>query len=165
MLILGVDPGLATAGYALIEIKGNNYSLVDYGTITTDSDKEDVERLMIIHEELGDIINQYQPEQMAVEELFFNRNVKTAIRVGQARGVIMLCGSEANLEVGEYTPLQVKQAVVGYGRARKKQVQKMVKAMLSLEEIPRPDDAADACAVAICHGHSYANREKWGQIL
>ena len=165
MLILGVDPGLATAGYALVEVQGNNFSAVDYGTIKTEADLEDVTRLSEIYQELSQIISKYEPEHMAVEELFFNQNVKTAIRVGQARGVIMLCGSETDLNVAEYTPLQVKQSVVGYGRASKMQVQEMVKALLGLSEIPHPDDAADALAVAICHAHSHASQEKWGQIL
>lgn len=165
MKILGVDPGLAAAGYAVISAQGNNFSLVDCGNITTAAGKEDTDRLCQIHRELVEIIEKNNPEQMAVEELFFNKNVKTAIRVGQARGVIMLCGSEAGLKVAEYTPLQVKQAVVGYGRARKNQVQEMVKAMLGLQKIIEPDDAADAAAVAICHSHYQGNRDKWGQIL
>lgn len=165
MLILGVDPGLATVGYALVRMEGNNFTLLDASTITTESDLEDVKRLEIIRQELKNIIEEYEPSQLAVEELFFNRNVKTAIRVGQARGVILLCGARDDLEVAEYTPLQVKQAVVGYGRARKQQVQEMVKAMLNLQEVLRPDDAADAAAVAICHGHCYANQKQWGQMI
>ena len=165
MKILGVDPGLATVGYAVLEVQGNNYSLCACDTITTSAEREDVKRLDLIYQKLKKIIEDHEPEQMAVEELFFNKNVKTAIRVGQARGVILLCGSGENIDVAEYTPLQVKQAVVGYGRARKRQVQEMVRAMLGLEEIIESDDAADAAAVAICHAHCYANQEKWGQLL
>lgn len=165
MVIIGIDPGLATLGYAIIEKEGNKFSVISYDTIQTSADLSDSERLQIIFNKLQDLIDEYKPAQMAVEELFFNKNVKTAIRVGQARGVILLAGAVANLEVAEYTPLQVKQAVVGYGRARKKQVQQMVKALLNLKEIPEPDDVADALAVSICHGHSFASRQKWGDIL
>lgn len=165
MIILGVDPGLATAGYGVIKKKGNSFDLIDYDTITTSADENDVDRLSNLYESLLLLIDKYQPEQIAVEELFFNKNVKTAIRVGQARGVILLAGSQQGIEVAEYTPLQVKQAVVGYGRASKSQVQQMVKALLNLSEIPKPDDAADALAISICHGHSYASKEKWGDLL
>lgn len=165
MLILGIDPGLATMGYALVEKQGNKFSVYDYGTIRTPASMENAKRLDKIYRELTEIIKEYTPQHMAVEELFFNKNVKTAIKVGQARGVILLAGTQSGLEVGEYTPLQVKQAVVGYGRARKHQVQQMVKSLLNLDELPKPDDAADALAVSICHGHSYAAREKWGDVL
>ena len=165
MIILGVDPGLATLGYACVEKNGNNFKKIDYGTITTPADMKNIDRLEKIYNELNDIIKKYSPQQMAVEELFFNKNVKTAIKVGQARGVILLTGAQAGLEVGEYTPLQVKQAVVGYGRASKMQVQQMVKALLSLDKIPKPDDAADALAVSICHGHSVIADKRWGDQL
>ncbi len=154
MLILGIDPGLAVVGYSLVEKNANKYRVCDYGVIRTNSDQENCERLMQIFSELKEIIERYKPDEMAVEELFFNKNVKTAIEVGQARGVILLTGAQSNIAVAEYTPLQVKQAVVGYGRASKQQVQQMIKALLNLEEIPKPDDAADALAVAICHGNS-----------
>lgn len=165
MIILGIDPGLATLGYSCVEKKGNNFKKIDYGTITTPADMENINRLNKIYRELNDLIEKYSPEHMAVEELFFNKNVKTAIRVGQARGVILLAGSQKGIEVAEYTPLQVKQAVVGYGRASKNQVQQMVKALLNLDEIPKPDDAADALAISICHGHSYVSKQKWGDLL
>lgn len=154
MLILGIDPGLAIVGYSLVEKKGNRFSVCDYGVIRTPAEATNCQRLMTIFEELSNLIATYQPDEMAVEELFFNKNVKTAIEVGQARGVILLTGVQAGLRVAEYTPLQVKQAVVGYGRASKEQVQQMVKALLNLSSLPKPDDAADALAVAICHGNS-----------
>ncbi|ACL69983.1 crossover junction endodeoxyribonuclease RuvC [Halothermothrix orenii] len=162
MVILGVDPGLAIVGYALIEKQGNKYRVIDYGSINTPSKLESVDRLKIIHTDMVNIINKYNPDQMAVEKLFFNKNVKTAIEVGQARGVILLAGSQARLKIYEYTPLQVKQAVAGYGRAHKSQVQRMVKALLNLNEIPKPDDVADALAISICHGNSYRLNRKWG---
>ena len=165
MIILGIDPGLATTGYGVVKKEGNSFKLIDYDTITTSSDRTDVDRLSQLYEELLSLIDKYNPEHIAVEELFFNKNVKTAIRVGQARGVILLAGAQQSINVAEYTPLQVKQAVVGYGRASKQQVQQMVKALLNLEKIPKPDDAADALAISICHGHSYASKEKWGDLL
>lgn len=159
MIILGIDPGLATVGYAVIEYKGNRYKTIDYGTIRTDSKTIFPERLKIIYDELSNIIDRYNPVDLAVEELFFNKNVKTAIQVGQARGVEILAAIHKGLEVYEYTPLQVKQAVVGYGRAEKSQVQEMVKILLNLKEIPKPDDAADALAVAICHSSCLNHKE------
>jgi len=165
LIILGIDPGLATTGYGVVKKEGNSFKLIDYDTITTSSDRTDVDRLSQLYEELLSLIDKYNPEHIAVEELFFNKNVKTAIRVGQARGVILLAGAQQSINVAEYTPLQVKQAVVGYGRASKQQVQQMVKALLNLEKIPKPDDAADALAISICHGHSYASKEKWGDLL
>ena len=164
MRILGIDPGLATVGYSLVDVQGNKFSVIDYGIIRTTTDCEDIKRLQLIYKQLKGLIKDFKPEQMAVEELFFNKNAKTAIRVGQARGVILLCGAEADLEVAEYTPLQIKQAVVGYGRAEKNQVQEMVKILLNLKKIPESDDAADALAVSICHGHCYGSRKKWRQI-
>ena len=165
MIILGIDPGLATLGYACVEKKGNDFKKIDYGTITTPADMKNVNRLEKIYNELNELITKFSPQHMAVEELFFNKNVKTAIKVGQARGVILLTGAQAGLNVGEYTPLQIKQAVVGYGRASKNQVQQMVKALMGLEKIPKPDDAADALAVSICHGHSFAAQKRWGDQL
>lgn len=161
MRILGVDPGLAKIGYALVDKQTNHFDVLEYGVIKTSADKEDIERLEIIHRNIDSLIKEFEPQQMAVEELFFNKNVKTAIAVGQARGVILLAGSQRGLKVAEYTPLQIKQAVVGYGRAEKKQVQQMVKSLLNLAEIPRPDDAADALAVSICHGHVYSAHSGW----
>ncbi len=154
MIILGIDPGLAIVGYGVIEYLGNKYRVIDYGAITTESDMDFPDRLKIIYDELSHIIDRYKPEDLAMEELFFNKNVKTAIKVGQARGVQILCAKNKGLDIYEYTPLQVKQAVVGYGRAEKSQVQEMVKVLLNLKEIPKPDDVADALAVAICHSSS-----------
>lgn len=154
MIVLGIDPGIAIVGYGVVEQMGNSYKVIDYGAITTDSKTPTPKRLELIHRGLGQLIEKYQVEAMAVEELFFNKNVKTAIQVAQARGVILLSGEEKNLPIYEYTPLQVKQGVVGYGRAEKSQVQIMVKTLLNLKEIPKPDDVADALAVALCHCHT-----------
>lgn len=151
MIILGIDPGLAIVGYGVIEYVGNKYKVLDYGAITTDSNLDFPERLKRIYDGMSALIEKYKPEDLAMEELFFNKNVKTALKVGQARGVQILCAKNKELDIYEYTPLQVKQAVVGYGRADKSQVQKMVKVLLNLKEIPKPDDVADALAVAICH--------------
>jgi len=163
--ILGIDPGLAAVGYALVDKISNHFDVLEYGIINTSADKKTIERLEIIHKNLEELINEYEPEEMAVEELFFNKNAKTAILVGQARGVILLAGSQAGINVAEYTPLQVKQAVVGYGRADKNQVQQMVKSLLNLSELPKPDDAADALAVSICHGHVYSAQSSWEESL
>jgi crossover junction endodeoxyribonuclease RuvC len=151
MIILGIDPGLAIVGYGVIEYSGNKYTAIDYGCIITESNINLPERLKIIYEELSDLIDKYNPEDIAMEELFFNKNVKTAIKVGQARGVEILAAVNKGKAIYEYTPLQIKQSVVGYGRAEKMQVQEMVKLLLNLKKIPKPDDAADALAVAICH--------------
>jgi len=152
--ILGIDPGIAIVGYSIIECKGNNYKALEYGCITTDSKMESPDRLKIVYDEILNIIDDHKPDDLAIEELFFNKNVKTAIMVGQARGVEILAAKNKGLEIFEYTPLQIKQAVVGYGRAEKQQVQEMVKMLLNLKELPKPDDVADALAVAICHGSS-----------
>lgn len=154
MLVLGIDPGTAITGYGLIESNGDELSLVDYGAITTPAGQSIPERLQVIYRELTSLIEEHQPTEMALEELFFAKNVRTALTVGQARGVALLAAAEAGLTIHEYTPLQVKQAIVGYGRATKEQVQDMVKRLLSLDSVPQPDDAADAIAVAICHLHS-----------
>lgn len=151
MIILGIDPGLALVGYGVIEYKGNKYKAIDYGCIRTDAKTMFPERLKIIYDEMLMLIDKYNPEELAIEELFFNKNVKTAIKVGQARGVEILSAKNKGLNIYEYTPLQIKQAVTGYGRADKAQVQEMVKMLLNLKKIPKPDDAADALAVAICH--------------
>lgn len=153
MIILGVDPGTAITGYGIINVEGNKIHPLNYGCIYTETKNSSEIRLRIIFEKLTAIIEKYQPDEMAVEELFFNKNVRTALSVGQARGVILLAGAQKNIPVNEYTPLQVKQSVVGYGRAHKQQVQQMVKVFLNLQEIPKPDDAADALAIAICHAH------------
>jgi crossover junction endodeoxyribonuclease RuvC len=154
MIILGIDPGTAICGYGVIEKEGNRFRLLDYGTVRSSSEEEPAARLHTLFLGLDRIIDKYKPKHMAVEELFFNKNVRTALVVGQARGVILLAGQLRGLSISEYTPLQVKQAVVGYGRAEKQQVQFMVKAILNMSEIPKPDDAADALAIAICHGNT-----------
>ena len=154
LLILGIDPGIAILGYGLVKYETNRFTVIDYGAITTNAGINMSERLTIIYDRLVDIIKRYNPDAFAVEELFFNKNIKTALTVGHARGVAVLAGSKSGVQVYEYTPLQVKQAVVGYGRADKNQMQQMVKVILNLGEIPKPDDVADALAVAICHGNS-----------
>lgn len=162
MRILGIDPGTAILGYGILDYQGNQFKLVEYGCVRTEAGTPLPERLHIIYQELDQIIRTYRPDTMAVEELFFTNNVTTAISVSHARGVVLLLGKMYDLTLGEYTPPQVKQGVTGYGRAAKKQVQEMVKIILSMKDIPRPDDAADALAVAICHGHSSG---KLGEIL
>lgn len=157
MRILGIDPGYAILGWGILDMIGNKFSVVDYGAITTEAGLEMAERLDILYVELTKLIRKYQPEEAAIEELFFNSNAKTAINVGQARGVVLLACKRNGLEISQYTPLQIKQALVGYGRAEKKQIQQMVKAILNLKEVPKPDDTADAVAAAICHGHSGRN--------
>ena len=157
MIILGIDPGYAIVGYGVIIHEGSSFKVIDYGEITTPSTLEMSKRLKIIYDRLCEIINTHKPDLVSVEELFFNTNVKTAIAVGHGRGVILLAAANSNLPIYEYTPLQVKQAVVGYGRADKNQVQQMVKAILKLPQIPKPDDVADALAMAICCAHSYRN--------
>ena len=154
VLILGLDPGTATTGYGIVEEKGGKLSLVDYGCIETKAGKELPRRLDEIYEDLNILIKKYNPDEIAIEELFFAANAKTAIAVGHARGVLMLSSEKSGKKIAEYTPLQVKQSITGYGRADKRQVQEMVKTFLKLGEIPKPDDAADALAVAICHIHS-----------
>jgi crossover junction endodeoxyribonuclease RuvC len=155
MLVIGIDPGTATTGYGLIrENLDGSLSLVEYGAIQTPPEMPMPQRLLELHHQLRHILLLHRPESAAVEKLFFHRNVTTAISVGQGRGVVLLALAEAGLDVAEYTPLQVKQAVAGYGGADKNQVQQMVRALLSLEHIPSPDDAADALAIAICHLHS-----------
>jgi len=153
MIILGIDPGTATTGYGVIE-KDNNLKMIDYGCIITTTDYSTAERLNIIDKELSKIIKKYKPDKIAVEDIFFFKNVKTVIKVSQARGVILARAAKTKIEVIEYTPLQIKQAVTSYGRADKNQVQQMVKLLLNLKQIPKPDDAADALATAICCANS-----------
>ncbi len=154
MVILGIDPGYAIVGYGVISYRNNHFSVIDYGAITTDAKTPFNKRLEIIFDELTEIIEKYSPEAMAIEKVFYNSNAKTVIDVSQARGVIMLAAQKKSLPAFEYTPLQVKQSVVGYGRAEKKQVQEMIRRILSLEKVPKPDDTADALAMAICHAHA-----------
>ena len=156
MIVLGVDPGTAITGYGIIEeYSDQTLKVLECGVIRTSSKFEDWDRLQILYQKIKEIILLHQPDCGAVEKLFFQQNVTTALSVGQARGVILLALSQGGLQVGEYTPLEVKQAVVGYGRADKIQVQRMVTTLLALEETPSPDDVADALAVAICHLNSY----------
>lgn len=155
MLVIGIDPGTAITGYGLVrQNQDGNLAAVDFGVISTSSQISMPERLLQLFDRLQEILHLHSPQEGAVEKLFFQRNVRTAISVGQARGIALLALAQAHLPVGEYTPLVVKQAVVGYGGADKKQVQEMVKGILNLPEIPQPDDAADALAIAICHLHS-----------
>lgn len=148
---LGIDPGTAIVGYAVVTARGNTLSMQVCDVITTSSKLALAQRLQIIYEELSKIIATYQPQESAMEELFFAKNARTAMTVGQARGVAMLALANGGLSVAEYTPKQVKQAVTGYGSADKNQVGEMVRILLNLPAVPRPDDAADAAAVAICH--------------
>ena len=155
MVVIGIDPGTALTGYGLVQEKEDGgLKVLDYGVIQTPSGQLMPERLLELHRQLSEIILLHRPENGAVEKLFFQRNVRTALSVGQARGVVLLALAQAGLAVAEYTPLEVKLAVAGYGGADKKQVQLMVKALLELDELPQPDDAADALAIAICHIHS-----------
>ncbi len=155
MLILGVDPGTAITGFGLVKEQGGRLKTEGYGVIRTKADCPLSDRLKQIYEQITTLVSQYQPAVMVVEELFFNKNTKTALAVGQARGVILLAAANQGLEIAEYTPLQVKMAVAGYGRADKNQVQEMVRILLKLKAIPKPDDAADALAIAICYAHSW----------
>jgi crossover junction endodeoxyribonuclease RuvC len=154
MLVLGIDPGTATTGWGLVRTDGEVLALVEYGTVCTSPDVALPQRLQTIYRELGEIFARHQPSVVAVEKLFFNKNARTAMAVGQARGVVLLAVADAGLPLHEYTPLEVKLSVCGYGRASKEQVQKLVQMLLGLDFVPQPDDAADALAVAICHLHS-----------
>lgn len=157
MIILGIDPGLATVGYGVIDYTAGKFTTIAYGAILTPAGTRIEDRLSMIYDELNDIIKKYRPEEVAIEELFFNTNRTTAIEVAEARGVMLLCARKNRLRIFEYTPLQVKQSVVGYGRAEKKQVISMIKLLLSLEKAPKLDDTADALAIAICHAHTGAS--------
>jgi crossover junction endodeoxyribonuclease RuvC len=149
--IIGIDPGTGILGFGVIDVVNSKAKLVDAGVIKTPANQPDAERLETIFNELSEIIEQTKPSIMSVEKLFFAQNVTTAMTVSQARGVILLIGRQAGLEIHEYTPLQIKQSMTGYGRAEKKQIQEMVRVMLGLKDIPRPDDCADALAAAITH--------------
>ncbi|WP_048600455.1 crossover junction endodeoxyribonuclease RuvC [Rubeoparvulum massiliense] len=155
MIILGIDPGIAITGYGVIEKKGSQLRPIQYGAVETKAGIPTPRRLKLIYDAFHQLFSTYQPDHVSIEKLFFNRNVTTAFTVGQARGVMILAAEEHGLPVFEYTPLQVKQAVVGYGNAEKHQVQEMVKMLLHLQEIPKPDDVADALGIAITHAHAY----------
>ena len=158
IVILGIDPGLAIVGWGVVDYSGNKFKALGYGSIQTPSTMKTEDRLVEIFKEMNKLIDKYKPDCMAVEELFWNTNQTTGIRVSEARGVILLCAAKLGIPIYEYTPLQVKQAVVGYGRAEKKQVIAMVTMLLKLEKPPKPDDTADALAIAVCHAHSGGSR-------
>lgn len=153
MVILGIDPGYAIVGYGLLKYEGNRFTVLDYGAVTTAAGLPFGRRLEQIYDGISEIIAHFSPDAMSIEKIYFNTNVTTAIDVSQARGVIVLASQKNSLPIYEYTPLQVKQSVVGYGRAEKKQVQEMTRVILGLEKVPKPDDTADALAMAICHAH------------
>ncbi len=154
MVIMGIDPGYGTVGYGFLKYEQNRFTPIQYGAITTDAKMEMPLRLQEIYQDLCTLLDAFHPQEVAVEELFFNTNITTGIQVAQARGVILLALVQHGLKPASYTPSQVKQSVVGYGKAEKKQVMEMTRLMLGLNKIPRPDDAADALAIAICHGHA-----------
>lgn len=154
MRIIGIDPGTGILGFGVIEVQGSKAQLVDAGVIRTPVKEDDAVRLQTIFEEITDIIGKTKPQEMSVEKLFFAQNVTTAMTVAQARGVVLLAGMQAGLTIAEYTPLQIKQALTGYGRAEKKQMQEMVRILLGLKEVPKPDDCADALAAALTHSTS-----------
>lgn len=161
MIIMGIDPGFAITGYGIVKYEGNRFSVLDYGAVTTEASMKLSQRLLVLSQQLELLIMQHKPDAVAIEELFFNKNIKTALTVGHGRGVAVVSAARCGVDIYEYTPLQVKQAVVGYGRAEKAQIQQMVKSILNLSKIPKPDDVADALAVAICHGNSH----RLGMIL
>lgn len=158
MRILGIDPGYAIVGYGVLDYEKNKFYPIEYGAVTTDAHTDFQERIKDIYTEVDEIIKRTKPAALAIEKLFYTTNQKTVIRVAQARGVILLAAAMNDLPVYEYTPLQVKQAVTGYGKAIKKQVQEMTKMILHLDRIPKPDDTADALAMAICHGYSFRSK-------
>ena len=158
MRILGIDPGLAIVGWGIVDYAGSRFRTVAYGSIQTPAGMRTEERLASIFDGMNELLDKYHPDEMAVEELFFNTNITTGIRVAEARGVILTAAEKKGIRMQEYTPLQVKQSVVGYGRAEKKQVITMVTMLLGLKEAPKPDDTADALAIAICHAHSGCSR-------
>lgn len=154
MKILGVDPGYAIVGYGVVEYKNNKFKPLDYGAVTTSAGMDFADRLEIIYSGMDEIIKRNRPEALSIEKLFFNTNTTTAIDVAQARGVILLAAKQNNLPIYQYTPLQVKQAVTGYGRAEKRQMMELTRILLGLDKCPKPDDTADALAMAICHAHT-----------
>jgi crossover junction endodeoxyribonuclease RuvC len=159
-VVIGIDPGTATTGYGVVRMNSDHeLEEMDHGVVTTPSDWEEPRRLLFIYQRLKEIVEKYHPDSCAVENIFFQRNVRTAIKVGQGRGAALVAIATSNLPVGEYTPSEIKQAVVGYGNADKNQVQQMVKLLLHMNELPQPDDAADALAVAICHLHTSRSAE------
>lgn len=160
MRVIGVDPGSLTTGYGIIDEQETRLVVVDYGVIRTTTNTPLAQRLLQISNRLRELIEQYTPQELAIEDLFVAKNAKASLKLGHARGAILLTAAQAGLCIAEYSPLEVKQAVVGYGRADKFQVQQMVKVLLRLKDIPKPDDAADALAIAICHHHSAKMRRQ-----
>lgn len=154
MRIIGIDPGYAIVGFGIVDYIGGKFTVLDYGAITTDKDTPFPQRLCEIYDDYCHILDNWKPDALSIERLYFTNNQKTGIDVAQARGIIMMAAQQRNIEINEYTPLQVKQAVVGYGQAVKKQVQEMTRKILKLKTIPKPDDTADALAMTICHGQS-----------
>jgi crossover junction endodeoxyribonuclease RuvC len=159
VITIGIDPGTALLGFGVIQSNGES-ELVDYGVVETESTTTMPDRLKFLYDSVRDLIHQYRPDVLAIEQLFFARNVTTAISVGQARGVVLLAAAQADISVVEYSPSEVKHAVVGYGKADKVQMQEMVRIILNLAETPRPDDAADALAIALCHVQHAAFAER-----
>lgn len=166
MRILGIDPGYATIGYGVIDYNKNRFSVVGYGAVTTPAGIPFERRLSDIYNDMNELIKKYSPDEMSIEKLYFNTNTTTAIDVAEARGVILLAAYGGGIKIAEYTPLQVKQSITGYGRAEKRQVMEMVKGFLGLERVPKPDDTADALALAVCHanysGSAYSRLYKGG---
>ena len=158
MIILGIDPGIAIVGWGVLRYENGRFTPIAYGSIQTKAGQKVEDRLLQVHNGMREIIEKYRPDVMSIEELFWNTNQKTGIVVAEARGVILLSAREAGIPIFEYTPLQVKQAIVGYGRAEKRQVIMMVTTFLGLKEPPKPDDTADAIALAICHGHNAGSK-------
>ncbi len=158
MRILGIDPGYAIVGYGVLEYEKNKFYPLEFGAVTTEAHTDFQHRLMEVYEGVDDVIKRTKPDALAIEKLFFTTNQKTVIQVAQARGVILLAAAQNGIPVYEYTPLQIKQSVTGYGKAIKTQVQDMTKRILRLEKVPKPDDTADRLAVAICHGYSYRSK-------
>ena len=158
MRIIGIDPGYAIVGYGILDYTASKFTVLEYGAITTHKDTPFERRLCEIYDDYCYILDKWKPDALSIERLYFNSNQKTAIDVAQARGIIIMATAQRGISINEYTPLQVKQAVVGYGKAVKKQVQEMTKKILGLESIPKPDDTADAVAMAICHAHTSGSR-------
>lgn len=154
MKILGIDPGTQVAGFGVIEKTGSRIRTIEYGSIKTDKNQTFAQRLHTIHAKIMDVISKHQPDEIAIEEVFYSKNIKSAIRIGEGRGIVFLCAALANIPITEYAATVIKKAVVGTGNAQKEQVQEMVKIILDLPEIPEPKDASDALAIAICHSHN-----------
>ncbi|OXM86832.1 crossover junction endodeoxyribonuclease RuvC [Paenibacillus rigui] len=164
MRIMGIDPGIAIVGFGFIDKEGSRLVPVQYGCIQTEAHTDNAVRLQMVYDATVQLLDKYKPDAVAIEKLFFNRNVTTAFTVGQARGVLMLAAVQKGIAIAEYTPLQVKQSVVGYGKAEKKQVQEMVRMLLHLSAAPKPDDVADALAIAICHAHASTLQQKMNEV-